>query len=432
VPLADLSPQEDAMTEPDGLSGLEDIRLGLVSRYSALARAAQAGETVTDCGPDAFFAGCFGAAGYPDVSGLPEGAVRASLGCGNPVAVAELRRGDVVLDLGSGGGIDVLLSARRVSPGGRAYGLDASPDMIALARENAARAGTGNAEFLAGHIEDIPLPDGHVDVVISNCVINLSADKAAALGEAFRVLRPGGRLGLSDMIASDGLDAGQRAAAEQLTGCTTGTITVGEYRDLLLRSGFTGIRITGPAGPEPGVHPAVIQAMRPTAPGGVLIRPMRAADAAGVLAVYQAGLDTGNASFETRAPAWEEFDRARLRLHRHVAAGRDGEVLGWTAAAAVSDRCAYAGVVDHSVYVAPAARGRGIGAALLAALAGSTEAAGIWTIQTGIFPENTASIRLHEQAGFRSVGTRRRVGRHHGRWRDVLMMERRSTVAGTG
>ncbi|HEX3923326.1 MAG TPA: GNAT family N-acetyltransferase [Streptosporangiaceae bacterium] len=186
-----------------------------------------------------------------------------------------------------------------------------------------------------------------------------------------------------------------------------------------------------PGTPEPGVHAAVIQALRPAAPAGILIRPMRPADAAGVLAVYQAGLDSGNASFETAAPAWEEFDRARLRLHRHVATGRDGEVLGWTAASTVSDRCVYAGVVEHSVYVAPGARGRGIGAALLAALAGSTEAAGIWTIQTGIFPENTASIGLHEQAGFRAVGTRRRVGRHHGRWRDVLMMERRSIVAGT-
>ena len=315
------------MTETDGPPARDDIRRDVVSRYSALARAAQAGQAVTDCEPGGVTAGCFGAAGYPDVSGLPEGAVRVSMGCGNPVAGAELRPGDVVLDLGSGGGIDVLLSGRRVGRGGRAYGLDASPDMVALARENAVRAGAGNAEFLAGHIEDVPLPDGHVDVVISNCVINLSADKAAALGEAFRVLRPGGRLGLSDMIASDGLDPAQRAAAEQLTGCTTGTITAGEYRGLLLRSGFIGIRITAPAGAEPGVHAAVIQAVRPAAPAGVVIRPMRPADAAQVLGVYQAGLDTGNASFETTAPGWEDFDRARLSLHRYVAVGRDGEVL---------------------------------------------------------------------------------------------------------
>jgi ubiquinone/menaquinone biosynthesis C-methylase UbiE len=151
--------------------------------------------------------------------------LRASLGCGNPVAVAALEPGEIVLDLGSGGGIDVLLSARRVGPGGKAYGLDASPDMISLARANAAAAGAVNVEFLLGSIEDIPLPDGHVDVVISNCVINLSADKPRVLAEAFRVLRPGGRLCVSDVIADDDTDPARRAAAEQRTGCTTGTVT---------------------------------------------------------------------------------------------------------------------------------------------------------------------------------------------------------------
>lgn len=164
---------------------------------------------------------------------------------------------------------------------------------------------------------------------------------------------------------------------------------------------------------------------------GTVIRPMRSADADQVLAIYQAGLDTGQASFETAAPAWAEFDRAKLSLHRHVAAGASGQVLGWVAAAAVSDRCAYSGVVEHSVYVRPAARRRGIAAALLTALIGSTEAAGIWTIQSGIFPENTGSIRLHERAGFRIVGTRRRIGCHQGRWRDVVFLERRSTSTGT-
>ncbi len=166
------------------------------------------------------------------------------------------------------------------------------------------------------------------------------------------------------------------------------------------------------------------------APPGVLIRPMRPADAHQVLAIYQAGLDTGEASFETTAPAWEAFDRAKLRLHRHVAAGAGGQVLGWVAATAVSARRVYSGVVEHSIYVDPAARRTGVGAALLAAFVGSTEAAGIWTIQTGIFPENTASLHLHQQAGFRVVGTRQRVGRHHGRWRDVTLLERRSAVAG--
>jgi L-amino acid N-acyltransferase YncA len=162
-----------------------------------------------------------------------------------------------------------------------------------------------------------------------------------------------------------------------------------------------------------------------------LIRPMEAGDAGPVLAIYQAGLDTGQASFEVTAPAWEEFDAAKLPAHRHVAVDAGtGEVLGWAAAIAVSDRCVYAGVIEHSVYVHPASKRRGIGAALLAALIESTEAAGIWTIQSGVFPENTASLRLHRQAGFRVVGTRERIGRHHGQWRDVVLIERRSPVAG--
>jgi L-amino acid N-acyltransferase YncA/2-polyprenyl-3-methyl-5-hydroxy-6-metoxy-1,4-benzoquinol methylase len=407
----------------------EEIRAAVVRRYSALARAAQSGQQVTDCDPGEFTAGCFGSAGYGDISEVPEGAARASLGCGNPVAVADLQPGDVVLDLGSGGGIDVLLSARRVSPGGRAFGLDASPDMVSLARENATRAGAGNVQFLLGHIEDIPLPDGQVNVVISNCVLNLSADKPRALAEAFRVLRPGGRLGISDVIASDEADPGQRAEAERLTGCTTGTLTADEYRDLLLAVGFTAVRIRVTHDAGLGVQSAIVQAGRPAAPAGVLIRPMRPADAGQVLSIYQAGLDTGHASFETAAPAWEAFDAARLSLHRHVATDPSG-LLGWVAAAAVSDRCVYAGVVEHSVYIRPDARGRGIGAALIAALIGSTESAGIWTIQTGIFPENTASIRLHERAGFRVVGTRHRIGCHHGRWRDVTFLERRSSITG--
>jgi L-amino acid N-acyltransferase YncA len=167
-------------------------------------------------------------------------------------------------------------------------------------------------------------------------------------------------------------------------------------------------------------------------PIGLGIRAMSPADAEQVLAVYQAGLDAGDASFETAAPPWADFDAARLPGHRHVATADDtGEVLGWAAASPVSARGAYAGVVEHSVYVTQQARGRGVGAALLQALIDSTEAAGIWTIQSGIFPENTASLRLHERMGFRVVGVRERIGCHHGRWRDVVLVERRSGIAGT-
>ena len=166
---------------------------------------------------------------------------------------------------------------------------------------------------------------------------------------------------------------------------------------------------------------------------GVLIRPMAATDAAAVLAIYQAGLDTGQASFETAAPGWAAFDAAKLPDHRPVAADAvTGEVLGWAAATAVSSRPVYAGVIEHSVYVHPGHRRRGVGAVLLCALIQSTEAAGIWTIQSSVFPENTASLALHERAGFRVVGRRERVGCHHGRWRDTVLIERRSKVAGTG
>ncbi|MEU9106122.1 N-acetyltransferase family protein [Streptomyces xanthophaeus] len=154
--------------------------------------------------------------------------------------------------------------------------------------------------------------------------------------------------------------------------------------------------------------------------------PMTAAHAAQVLAIYQAGIDEGDATFETTAPTWEAFDASKLAEHRFAAVGEDGRVLGWIAASAVSERCAYAGVVEHSVYVHPEARGRGVAGALLNALIASTEAAGIWTVQSGIFPENTASLALHERAGFRVIGTRERIGRHHGVWRDVVLLERRS------
>jgi L-amino acid N-acyltransferase YncA len=155
------------------------------------------------------------------------------------------------------------------------------------------------------------------------------------------------------------------------------------------------------------------------------IEPMTDAQAGAVLAIYQAGIEEGNATFETRAPDWAAFTTARLPAHRFVATAQ-GRVAGWVAASAVSGRCVYAGVVEHSVYVDAAARGRGTGRRLLDTLIASTEAAGIWTIQSGIFPENAASLALHEAAGFRVVGTRERIGQHHGRWRDVIFIERRS------
>jgi len=178
-----------------------------------------------------------------ETAALPEGAVRASLGCGNPTALAELHAGEVVLDLGSGGGIDVLLSARRVGPTGKAYGLDMTGEMLDLARENQRKAGVANVEFLKGEIERIPLPDASVDVVISNCVINLSADKRRVLAEAFRVLKPGGRFAVSDVVVRGALPAAVRRDVELWVGCVAGALEEVEYRRLLAEVGFEAIGI---------------------------------------------------------------------------------------------------------------------------------------------------------------------------------------------
>jgi len=254
------------------VSSADELREQVRAKYAESALAVTGDGDGCGCGsggccPDNTEGGKFGEALYEaDQRGeLPDAAVLASLGCGNPTAVADLHEGETVLDLGSGGGIDVILSAKRVGPTGTAYGLDMTDEMLALAQQNARDAGVTNVHFLKGLIEQIPLPASSVDVVISNCVINLSADKPRVLAEAFRVLRPGGRLGISDVIAGEDLDPVQRAHAEQLTGCTTGALTAAEYRGLLLASGFAGIAITITHDATPGLYSAIIQATRPAA-----------------------------------------------------------------------------------------------------------------------------------------------------------------------
>lgn len=208
----------------------------------------------------------FGAGLYDEATaaGLPLEAVEASLGCGNPTAVAELHEGERVLDLGSGGGIDVLLSARRVGPTGFAYGVDMTDEMLALAEKNKIEAGAENVEFLKGTIEDIPLSDGSVGVVISNCVINLSTDKPAVLAEMFRVLAPGGRIGVSDVVAEDRLTPEERAERGSYVGCIAGALSKTEYLDGLAKAGFTGASVEFTHEAADGMHAAIIRATKPT------------------------------------------------------------------------------------------------------------------------------------------------------------------------
>ncbi|CAM5273591.1 arsenite S-adenosylmethyltransferase [Streptomyces pilosus] len=243
-----------------------DLRETVRERYAAAAVKVTEGSTAC-CGPqpvevDDTFGSTLYAADERDA--LPAEAVAASLGCGNPTAVAELREGERVLDLGSGGGIDVLLSARRVGPAGKAYGLDMTDEMLALALANAAKAGATNVEFLKGTIESIPLPANTIDVVISNCVINLSVDKPAVFAETFRVLRPGGRIGVLDVVADDSLTPEQRAERGDYVGCIAGALSFAEYRQGLQAAGFTGIEITPTHQVADGMHSAIVRATKPT------------------------------------------------------------------------------------------------------------------------------------------------------------------------
>ena len=261
-----------------------ELREQVRARYAAAATAVSTGQacgcgtdpaaeaccepagTGSCCAPAAVDAGgSFGSGlyGADEQDELPAAAVLASLGCGNPVAVAELRAGERVLDLGSGGGIDVLLSARRVGPTGRAYGVDMTDEMLALARDNAAKAGVSNVDFLRGTIEAIPLPAGSVDVVISNCVINLSVDKPAVLAEMFRVLTPGGRVGISDVVAEDELSPADRAGRGSYVGCIAGALSRSEYLDGLAAVGFSDASVTFTHEAAPGLHAAIVRAVKP-------------------------------------------------------------------------------------------------------------------------------------------------------------------------
>jgi len=252
----------------------DELREEVRRRYAESARAVSEG-SAGSCGSgsccaavDESEARLFGGALYDDGQHeqIPEAAALASLGCGNPTAVAVLREGDTVLDLGSGGGIDVILSARRVGPTGIAYGLDMTDEMLALAGQNAAESGLTNVHFLKGVIEQIPLPAASVDVVISNCVINLSVDKPAVLAEISRVLRPGGRIGVSDVVAENRLSPEQRAERGSFVGCIAGALSKGEYEAGLEAAGFDQILVEFTHQVADGMHGAIVKAVKTSEP----------------------------------------------------------------------------------------------------------------------------------------------------------------------
>jgi arsenite methyltransferase len=251
-----------------------DLREQVRARYAAAARAVDTDPSSCGCGSGSCCDGetdgqHFGQALYDATQrdALPDAAALASLGCGNPTAVADLHEGEVVLDLGSGGGIDVILSARRVGPTGTAYGLDMTDEMLALAHRNAGDAGVTNAHFLKGYIEQIPLPANTVDVLISNCVINLSTDKAAVLTEIARVLKPGGRIGISDVVAEDHLTPEQRADRGSHVGCIAGALSRSEYLAGLEAAGFDNIRVDFTHQVADGMHGAIVKATKTNDPG---------------------------------------------------------------------------------------------------------------------------------------------------------------------
>ena len=343
-----------------------------------------------------------------------------SLSCGNPFSMVDLKTGDRVLDLGSGAGGDVLVSARRVGPGGKVWGLDMTPEMLDRARANAAQRGATNVEFLEGYIEKIPLPDASVDVVISNCVIVLSADKAAVFNEIRRVLVAGGRLAIADLV----LDS--EASRNHSTTCGE-PVDAAAYESLLFDAGLVGVSIERSHAYAEGIFSAAIRAERPLAvEDGHHVRRLVATDWPQVAAIYESGIATGHATFELEVPDWESWDRSHLGAPRLVAVDRSQRVVGWVAGSAVSERCVYGGVIEHSVYVDPSSRARRVGGLLLGTFVSEAERLGYWTIQSGVFPENEASLALHRRWGFREVGRRERIGRHNGVWRDVVLIERRS------
>ncbi len=395
---------------------MDATRIPILERYAEAARRVDAGDACDGC---ASGDGPFGAGNYDDLAGLPDAAVQVSLGCGNPVAVADLHPGETVLDLGSGGGIDVLLSARRVGPTGFAYGLDATVEMLELARRNAAEAGASNVEFLHGTIEQIPL-DGRIG---RRRHLELRHRAVGRQGRHVRRDRPRA--------------APRRPGRDQRHRPRRPRRRHTDHRLLRRRRHHTR-RPTRTRCATPGSATSTIDADRRDRRRAVQRHHPRRASrpSRSVRCATRTGRRCATSTRPGSPPAtprsrprrrrWERWDASHLADHRLVATD-DDVVVGWAALSPVSDRCVYAGVAENSVYIHPDHRGRGVGTDLLDALVPGAERAGYWTVQTGIFPENTASIAAHERVGFRIVGRRERIGQLDGVWRDTLFLERRST-----
>ncbi|MDE3172188.1 MAG: arsenite methyltransferase [Gemmatimonadota bacterium] len=401
---------------PAATAAADDLAATVRAKYGAAAQRVLDGAASGGCcGP---VSSCCGGAAFdgtvdPITTGLyvlgqtdelPEAAVLASLGCGNPTALAELRGGEIVLDLGSGGGIDVLLSARRVGPAGRAYGLDMTDEMLDLARRNAAEAGVTNVEFLKGRIEEIPLPDNAVDVIISNCVINLSGDKRRVIGEAFRVLKPGGRFAVSDVVVQGELPADVKRSMELWVGCVAGALGDGEFASLLRDAGFedprvemtrvydvddaraflvnTGLDVDRVAREVAGRVGAAF--VRATKPAAFALREARAGDAAAVERLLD---DSG-------LPVVGVREALGMPASGFVVAEANGAIVG---VGGLEDCCDDA--LLRSVAVRPEWRSRGVGGALVTRLVADAEARG----KRALYLLTTTAERYFPSFGFAPV-----------------------------
>ncbi|HEU4643245.1 MAG TPA: arsenic resistance N-acetyltransferase ArsN2 [Gemmatimonadaceae bacterium] len=395
---------------------LDEIRATVRSRYGATALRVVDGGAASCCGPAEGSSGCCGSTSESwdpitadlydagETAGLPAEALLASLGCGNPTALAELRAGETVLDLGAGGGIDVLLSARRVGPTGKAYGLDMTDEMLALAERNRAQAGATNVEFLKGHIEAIPLPSNSVDVIISNCVINLSGDKRQVLKEAFRVLEPGGRFAVSDIIVREGLPATVKESMALWTGCVAGALEEQEFIGLLTEVGFegpsieptrvytrddaaallqgTGLDASLADQVEGKIMSGFVRATKPTAPvePGARVRPAVPADLPAVERLLVA----------SDLP----LDGVRDAFPTFVVAEAEGEIVGVAGLESCRDDA-----LLRSVAVVDAWRSRGIGRALVTRVISDAEARGC----RALYLLTTTAERWFPSFGFRQI-----------------------------